>query len=442
MNETERLSHLLRRAGFGASPHELEEARRRGYTATLERLLDFESVPDHVADELEDVQAGLLDLHNIDDVRIAWLYRMVRTARPLQERLTLFWHNHFATNAAKVGDAALMVRQIDLFRRHAAGNFRSLLMEVSRDPAMLIWLDGRMNKKAHPNENYARELLELFSLGIGHYTEKDVKEVARAFTGWTLRENESFFDPAQHDDGEKEVLGHKGKLDGADIIDIVAAHPATAKRLAEKLYKEFVGPEPDAATVEALSKEYLRSGFDIRSVLRALFASAAFQADGALFARVKAPVELVVGALRAMPAIVPLRSLPPHLRHMGQDLLAPPTVKGWDGGAAWLSTSTVLARVNLARDLGPGDQGRPAPSLKPSELVQEFKIDNPEKLVDHMLERFGPLTVTPTVRAKLVEYVLAPEKPKGPVFPDRNALEAKVRGVAHLVLALPEYQLS
>ncbi len=442
MNETQQVTHLLRRAGFGASIGELEQARREGYAATLERLLAFEGVPDEVEQDIADVEDGLLDMKSLDDVRVAWIYRMARTKRPLQERMTLYWHNHFATGAGKVDQAPLMHAQVALFRRFAAGNFRSLLLEISKDPAMLIWLDGRANRKGLPNENYGRELMELFTLGIGNYTEKDVKEVARCFTGWNLREGVFFFDAKQHDDGEKTVLGKTGKLDGTDVIDLLAAHPATAKRLSEKLFREFIGPTPDADTVKALSDEYFRSGYDVRSMLRVLFTSKAFLSDAAQWARIKSPAELVIGALRAMPSIIPVKFLPLNLRRMGQDLLAPPTVKGWDGDRAWLTTTTVINRFNFARDLAPGYNNQPSAALAPKKLVADFGIDSAEKLVDHMLQRFGPLEVAAETRARLVEYVKAPEQPKGPVFPAPQTWDGKVRGVAHLVMALPEFQLA
>ncbi|HVY61532.1 MAG TPA: DUF1800 domain-containing protein, partial [Planctomycetota bacterium] len=354
---------------------------------------------------------------------------------------TLFWHNHFATSAHKVENPAFMSRQIELFRRYAAGNFRSLLLEVSSDPAMLVYLDGRVNRKAAPNENYAREVMELFTIGIGHYGEKDVKEAARAFTGWTIQDGRAVFEPKQHDDGEKEVLGRKGKLGTEDVVDVLAAHRATAKRLSLKLAKEFLSPDPDGEVVEAMAAEYLRSGYDVRAVLRVLFTSKAFRSDAALFARVKSPVELVIGALRALPGIVPLRQLTATLRRMGQDLFAPPTVKGWDGGRAWLSTSTLLNRVNFAKDVAAGVGNNPSPALDARELVRRHELDSAEKLVAHMLDRFGPLEVTPTVCAKLVEYVQAAEMPKAPAYPHPSTIDGKVRGVAHLVMSLPEYQL-
>lgn len=442
MNETQKVAHLLRRAGFGASLKEMEEAKRAGYAATLEKLLGFEGIPDPVEGDLADVQEGLLDMKSIEDVRTAWVYRMARTVRPLQERMTLFWHNHFATGAGKVEQAQLMHRQITLFRRFACGNFRSLLLEVSKDPAMLIWLDGRFNKKGLPNENYAREVMELFTLGIGNYTEKDVKEVARAFTGWNLRDGGFYFDAGQHDGGEKTILGKAGNFDGTDVVDILASHPATAKRLSQKLFREFVGPEPDDKTVEALSAEYFRSGYDVRSMLRVLFTSSAFLSDGAQWARIKSPAELAIGAVRAMPALVPVKYVPGSLRRMGQDLLSPPTVKGWDGDKAWLSTTTVMNRFNFARDLGPGYNNQPSQALPPAQLVAEYAIDTPEKLVEHMLQRFGPLEVSDEAKAKLAEYVKAQEGGKGPVFPAPQTFDTKVRGLAHLVMSLPEFQLA
>jgi uncharacterized protein (DUF1800 family) len=270
-----------------------------------------------------------------------------------------------------------------------------------------------------------------------------VKEVARAFTGWTFGDSGFTLQPGQHDGGEKEILGKTGPLNGDDVVDIVCAHPATAKRLSLKLCREFIGPEPGEEILEALSKEYFRSGYDVRSMLRLLFNSSQFLSDAALWARVKSPAELVVGALRAMPSMVPARLLPGACRRMGQDLLAPPTVKGWDGHTAWLSTSTLIQRFNFARDLGPGYNNQPSPAIQPGKLIEEFGLDTPEKLVEHMIERFGGLDVPAEVRKKLVEYVVAPEGgPKGPVFPNRGAWDTKVRGVAHLVMALPEFQLA
>lgn len=250
------------------------------------------------------------------------------------------------------------------------------------------------------------------------------------------------FDAGQHDKGEKTILGRKGAFGAEEVVDLLARHPATAQRLCSKLFREFVSPDPDRATLDAMVAEYTASGFDIRSVLRVLFSSPAFRADAAQWARIKSPVELVVGAVRAMPGIVPVRSLPLHLRRMGQDLLAPPTVKGWDGGTSWLNTSTMIWRFNCAKDTGPGTGNLPSPAWKPGELVASLALDTAEKLVDHLLERFGPLSVTPTVRAKLVEYVQAPEGPKAAPYPAPGSLDAKLRGAAHLVMSLPEFQLA
>lgn len=342
-----RAAHLLRRVGFAPSEVELQAALKDGLKATVDRLLDQPAdSPEHV--ELDDIGAALAARNEIGALRGWWLLRMCRTQRPLHARLALFWHNHFATSNTKLNNAALMLQQLRTFERHGLGRFDALLLEVARDPAMLVWLDGDQNVKGRPNENFARELFELFSLGVGNYTESDIKEAARAFTGWRQHAGVFRFVPPEHDDGAKTVFNQTGPFDGADIVRLAIAQPACGRFLATKLLREFVTPQPDDALVDATA-ELLRSmKFDIRATLRTLFMSKAFFDADAYRARVKSPVEFAVGVVRSLHLKVPAEQLGDTVSQMGQRLFEPPSVKGWDGHRTWLNSATMLVRLNAA----------------------------------------------------------------------------------------------
>lgn len=440
MNDSSRkIAHLLRRAGFGPTGEEFSQALEKGFDATLGDLVDHERIPESL-DALERELAGeMLDLGDPSDLKAWWLCRMVRTRRPLLEKMVLFWHGHFATSNAKVGNGSYMQGQNDLFRRYAMGSFRDLLLAVSRDPAMLVYLDGNQNRKGAPNENYGREVLELFSLGIGHYTEEDVRAAARAFTGWQVREGKFFYNQRQHDEGEKTFLGQTGNWGGEDIVRILAGHPQTARFLAGKLCRFFAGEEHDPGLVELLAAESRRTGGEIRAMLRKLFSAEAFYDEGARAPRIKSPVELVVGAIRALDGRAPLRVVSRLIPRLGQDLFYPPTVKGWDGGSAWINSSTLLERINLMKALATGVGNTPSPLLEPENLVASEGLDGAEKLVAHFLDRFA-LQPPAASRQALLDYALAKPKPDAEAFPAKGTQDAKVRGVAHLVLSLPEFQ--
>src|SRR5215468_1816651 len=297
MDARTRMAHLLRRAGFGPAPGEVEQRLNIGFEATVAQLVESGNVADDLA-EVDAQIGGILDFSNIDDVRTWWTYRMIHSKRPLVEKMTFFWHGHFATAVAKVGNPYLMYQQNQLFREHGLGDFGNLLARVSRDPAMLVYLDGASNRKAHPNENYAREIMELFTTGLGAYTERDVAEGARAFTGWNLKDDAFTFNPAEHDGGDKQFLGHQGKLDGNDVVQILAEHPATAERLTRRLFSFFVYDDPEPATLAPFVARWKESKGNVREVLRAMFLSAVFSSDRAYRARIKSPAEYVIGAIR------------------------------------------------------------------------------------------------------------------------------------------------
>jgi uncharacterized protein (DUF1800 family) len=429
-SERSRISHLLRRAGFGASPAELDAAVTRGYDATLDLLLNPADEHDAADEKLD---ALTFQLNRIDEAQRWWLLRMRYTSRPLVEKMTLFWHNHFATGASKVNGRAfpLMRRQNDLFRAQGLGNFRDLLMSVSKDPAMLIWLDGRMSHKDAPNENYGRELLELFTTGIGHYSEDDVKSAARAFTGWSLTAQSEFvFRPADHDYGPKRFLGKTDNYNGDEIVNTLAAHPATAEFLAAKLVRFFVSDPPDQALVKDLAKTYLASHYDMRSVLRRMFKSDAFLSDASYHGLVKSPVELIAGTLRSLDIETTGQGLPVLLRSLGQELFNPPNVAGWPGGATWIATNTMLSRHNFANSIATAKTADSGLMASPQRL---FNLPDGSTAAD----------LAAALTSHLVDGDLEPEELRRLYeYSETSGGDLQVRGLVYLLLTAPVYQLN
>jgi uncharacterized protein (DUF1800 family) len=364
--------HLLNRVGFGATDAEIRAFAPLERAAAVERILAgarreaFVAPPAFVDDaftpfyrfaQLDPDARRREQRRRLDEafaLREWWVREMIATPSPLTERMTLFWHGHFATSLQKVRSAQLMYRQNALLRREALGNFATLLHAIARDPAMLIYLDNAGSRRGAPNENFAREVMELFTLGEGRYGENDVKEAARAFTGWSLdRETGTFLRRAAwHDRGEKTVLGRTGRLDGADILDILLARPETAELVARKLWKEFVSPAPEGAEILRLAAAFRQERYEVKPLLRALLLSEAFWAPSNRGVLVKSPVELVVGTLRLF-EIRPLDLRPAAIAcaTLGQSPFAPPNVKGWPGGEAWINSATLLARKQIVERL-------------------------------------------------------------------------------------------
>lgn len=348
-------AHLLGRATFRVSPQDVEAALSLGMKETVGRLI--EGVPLTGAKKalpaLEETIADgkALKPDDISDQQTYWLYRMAYSDEPLVEKMTLFWHNHFATSYRKVKDATLMRRQNELFRQSALGSFRQLLLEISKDPAMLIWLDSNSNRKGKPNENYAREAMELFTLGIGHYTEQDVKEAARAFTGWGYDSSTGTakFEPKQHDTGLKQVLGETGNFDMPSVIDVLIGQKALAPFMARKLLLFFGTPNPPAEWVSKVAADFAKKK-TVGEVLRGLFESDEFYKPEHRLTIVKSPAEYVAGILRAFD-IPPSKSFLGSMRKMGQELYMPQSVAGWEGGAGWLTASALLARSQFAETM-------------------------------------------------------------------------------------------
>ncbi|GFZ81898.1 hypothetical protein GCM10008018_29500 [Paenibacillus marchantiophytorum] len=348
--------HLLLRAGFGATQEEIAACVSHGPEETVRRLIAGESVLAQTTalipfDQLTADGKKALDPLQLADQQMYWLYRMVYSEAPLVEKMTLFWHGHFATANYKVNDVTLMVQQNTLLRKYAMGKFQELLLAISQDPAMMIWLDVNRNKKGKPNENYAREVMELFTLGIGHYTENDVKEAARAFTGWTYdkKENKVAFNPKQHDNDAKQLLGEKGNLDSADAVDIIVHQKTLSTFLATKLLKYFATDIPSESWVQQIAAHIVNKA-TIGEVLHELFLSAEFYEEKYRMALIKTPADYVAGILKALQLSVS-KGHAQALRKMGQELYSPPDVAGWRGGTSWLNTNTLLARYQFAESI-------------------------------------------------------------------------------------------
>ncbi len=437
-------AHLLRRAGFGGSAADVTtfaglDAQRA--VDAIFRAADpdgtFVDYPPELA-TLTTMQYGLRKTA----VQRWWLDRMLRTRRQLAEKMTLFWHNHFATAVSK-SPPEMMAQQVDLFRLQGLGNFRTLLASVTRDPAMLVWLDNRYNTKQHPNENYAREVMELFALGLGAYTEDDVKAGARAFTGWTLKNGVAIYRPDLHDDGEKTFLGRTGAFGVDDAINIIVQQPVHQRFISRKLLEAFVYSDPEPELVEALASVYAISGYDLSRTVGAIIRSNVFYSSRAYRAEPKSPIEFAIGTLRYIGATSIPVNLPNVLARMGQEPINPPTVKGWDGGPTWINTSTMLARFNFINSLATTAQ----PNADPDVLVRGAGGFNAPRIVESLVSSALQDDVTSDIRTTLVAYLNGAtgasqnQTPNALPFGAENYQE-KIRGVVALTLNLPVNQLN
>src|SRR5579863_991840 len=459
------MAHLMRRAGFGATRDELEARVAKGYDATVEELLHPESQP--AVDPytlLRHQPAALLPGGQPPMGNVNYMYYLVNTQRPLQEKMALFWHSVFATGNSKVDNYDQLLEQIDLFRKHGMGNYRDLLLKVAKNPTMLFWLDNNQNHGTAVNENWGRELLELFSLGAGNYTEVDVRECSRAFTGWTFETKiprlpygrfpwKFQYRAEDHDDGLKTFLGHTGNFNGEDIIDIVVSQPACAKFICRHLYNFFVADEPqvpawpieppkDQAAMDMLIGAFRDSKFDMTAVLRVMLNSDFFK--NARFQHVKSPAEVVVSTLRFVGGYeIPkpgYGELSMNTAYMGQDLLNPPSVEGWHTGKEWINSGSLMARINfMAEKIGdtsaPGVRG----------IINRLKAKGtltPEQLVDGCLDYLGPVQVNPDTKQELA----AQAKEWGQISWDSkaNAKQADTRTsqMLQLIVATREYQFA
>ena len=464
--ETARIGHLLRRAGFGPTRAEIDRAVAQGYEATVEELLHPEAQPDlEIEDLIRRYHTDQNSLMLLESSQGYWLYRIINSRRPLEEKMALFWHGLFATAYGKLNHAKAVVNQTHTFRRHGLGKFANILLELSRDPAMIFWLDNKDNHKDAPNENYGRELLELFSMGIGNYSEDDVKAAARSFTGWTIDNTEymsirasrdSFWPYGRidwqfryrdddHDHTEKTFLGYTGAFNGEDVIDIIVRQPATAHYIAGKLYNFFVSDQPDEEAIGILADEFTRTEGDIRAVMRCLFRSDFFADPSARLARVKSPAELVGGSARlAGSHRTPewtICNLALDVNFMGQEILNPPTVEGWHTGREWIDTGNLVERVNAA-----GAEMRDTARPGVSAIIQQVKAHGPvldaRQLAEACLSAVGMFEVSQAT----FDSLTALAAPWGELRFDREdavaCAEQRVAEMLQLIVASREYQLA
>jgi uncharacterized protein (DUF1800 family) len=478
----QQMEHLLRRAGFGARSDELDTFRTLSFNGAVDRLVNYERIEDDVDAKI--FQPGYVGVtarggpltpqSNIGDARQRWLFRMLHSNRPLQEKMTLFWHNHFATGYTKVNgtlgategarymaakaseDPGRVRGQIEMLRDHALANFKDILLEIAKDTAMLVWLDGRTNTRARPQENFGREIMELFTMGVGNYTEPDVYAAARVFTGWNLsrpgaaadgsQHYEFVYNANQHDttaktfsfqiysDGGKTIparAASDGMQDGLDFIEALAAHPNTARYLAKKLYRFFVSEfgEVNENFVNRIANVYLQSRYDMKTVMREVLLSPEFWDPANYFARYSWPAEFVVRAMKDIGWIgFSVNDALTPLSNMGQILYDPPDVAGWDLGQSWFSTGAMLARMNFASTLAANQRFNlakaAAPYAKSSDSVLSFVLDS---------MKTSPLDSA--VVSELSAYM------RTTTWTGSAAqLQAKMPGLVHLVGALAEYQ--
>lgn len=475
--------HLLNRATFGSVPEEIALTHRKGLQQAVNELVDPPSSAWNVdapgwahprdiralrmearaarqaGDNTKIREARQMEGDELLDLRAWWLSRMATTPAPLLEKMTLFWHGHFATSAEKVKDGYWMWLQNDTLRRHALGNFVTLTKRMSRDPAMMIYLDLPQSRSEHPNENWARELMELFTVGIGNYTEQDVRESARAFTGYRLNlvSQQFWFAPGQHDAGPKKFLGRSGNFTGDDIIDILAQQPACSHFIAKKLWRFFVEDEPSPQIVNAVAERLRAHNFEMKPVLREIFTSAEFYSERVIGTQIKSPTQFIVHTCKLLESDLPAPRVAQNaMRQMGQILFAPPNVKGWDGGKSWISTSTLLFRNNFANylingeailpqavrgrggDLGfrAGARGADEVHRDPIEIAKLAPAalrDTPEKFIATLSQRVFQSDPSGADAAAFQDFLKSRNYDTGDVT---------ARGLLHLMMSTPTFQLT
>lgn len=427
-----RAAHLYRRAGFAATTQQLDAAVQKNPADVVADLFSASESPEYQG-EIDSLAQTALASGDAANLSAWWAYRMLTSPDQLQEKCTLLWHGHFATSGEKVTDPRLMHRQNELLRRHALGNFGQLVHDVSRDPAMLIYLDSATNRKSHPNENYAREVMELFCLGEGEYTEKDIRELARCFTGWEIRNGEFRFNRFQHDGGTKTILGQTGNFSGEEGVDIVLKQAACPRFIVTKLIRFFMfdEPQPPASLVEPLADEFRAENYALEPVLRRILSSNLFYSDACIGRKVRSPVEFAAGLLRGLEGSTNAYELARGMGELGQRLFFPPNVKGWDGGRTWINSSTLLARANLIRGLLDRNETRFAGGAL-AELVDKLKLTGSRKVVDWLAELFLAVDLPSEIGLQLVRQAESGG-------PDR---EQRLRNTVHLITTLPEFQLS
>ncbi len=473
-NDIGLIAHLMRRAGFGANREQIGMHANAGYQSTVEALLypgEEDRMDDHLIRRFHPELSGMMGPNAPGQ---NWLYRMATTSAPLREKIALFWHGIFATGYAKVIHGKALSDQTRMFRTFGMGSFKDLLIQLSKDPAMIIWLDNQDNHNGAINENFGRELLELFTMGVGNYTERDIKECARAFTGWTIANREYMelrsqrdsdwpygriawhfkYHPEDHDDGEKEFLGQRGRFNGEDIIHIICQQEATARFISRHLYSFFVSDEPpvpewrytpptNPEAIDELTRVYFDSNYDISAMLRALFNSSYFQSQDSWYSKVKSPVELVAGVLRLTGEFNrPRREIIDRYfqaSYMGQFLNNPPSVEGWHQGTDWLDTGTLVERVNFASQQI-GDSTKPGIQAMIERIGSTpNNVASPENLISVCLEEMGVISVEEDTMKVLIDF--ASQDHDQPINASNDGAQ-KISATLQMVASTKEFQRS
>jgi uncharacterized protein (DUF1800 family) len=464
------MAHLLRRAGFGASRDEIEARVAQGYDSVVEEFLNPSDDPGIEEDLMYRAYPSYFDKAAIETGQTEIIYKMINNKHQLKEKMALFWHTILCAGDNKVDNARTTVIQYDKFREQGMGNFKDLLLMLSTDPAMLYYLDNIESHKVAVNENYGRELLELFSLGVGmdgdfNYTEDDVKACARAFTGWNLAPTipvfpngrtpfEFRYDPADHDDGVKTFLGETGPWNGEDIIGIICKQKATARFISRKMYDFFVADEPpvpawrlseprDLKAINSLEKAYFDSGYEIKAMLRVLFTSDFFKSESAYYAKVKSPADVVIGTMRMVqdhtepkPGLFLVAMEP---KYMGLDLLNPPTVEGWHMGPEWINSGSLIDRINFAAD-SLGNTELPGVKSLVSRLMARGRTLSPEALVDNCLDLVGPMTLASETRKELVNHIASGGQLRHGTNAEREDFTKRTGEMLQMIATTSEYQ--
>ena len=470
-------AHLIRRMGFGGNPDEIDDLASRGREGAVDYLIGYNQIDNSAMDSMLlqnfDFLTPPVDNNQISngEIRRWWFTRLVHSKRQFEEKMTLFWHNHFATSSSKVQDF-LMYNQNLTLRQYALDRFDTLLLKVAQDPAMLVWLDGTTNVLGASNENFGRELQELFTMGINdvvtgqpNYTELDVKEIARAFTGWrfnTVRQSGTitynfFIQANQHDNTSKTIYGQTLNFSGEDVITLVSARQATARYLVWKLFNFFVYPmttsSADKATIDKFATIYLNNNHSIKTLVRAIFTSDEFFSERAFFSLVKQPVELVVGAIRMLGGVYnpgsninagrTSNTLSASARNQGQDLFGPPDVAGWDFNLGWVSTATMLERFNFANTYVNNRNTTNPGIFVTNDQLKSITKGSTKKTVKRFFTRLGPLDIGGDTRKMLQTYLETGDNGQPVTYVNDDAtVDKKIRGLVHQIMCLPEFQLN
>jgi Protein of unknown function (DUF1800) len=456
--DTAKINHLLRRAGFGPTPDELSDYLALGVSGAVDRLLNFSSVHDDLEARLN---AQTFDPTNATEPMREWLLRMIYSKRPLEEKMTLFWHGMLTSSIRDVGGKqrySYMQQQNDLLRRMGMGRFDDLMAAITVDPAMLWYLNGRQSTGSSPNENYARELMELFTMGIkdakgnDNYSQNDVHQGALALAGWAERDGKSQFVPSRAYNGQVTFLGRTGKLGMSDVIKLVCAIPSTGRHLAFRMWSFFVYENPSEADLQPLADAYYKSDHHISAMVKAMLTSPAFFSDRAYRARIKSPVEFVVGAIRALGLELDAKQLPQALTNMGQTIYDPPNVSGWDGdkvSASWLSTQTWMTRVNYINALVAASSGVGAKSGNTSvtalqKLISDHQLKTPDEVLAFHIATLADNHLADDRRA-LLATTLTQGGASGPtltLYGGAKLPASSLRGTLYTLMSLPEYQMN